>query len=87
MGRSITMDELVQTLESIQSRRPNGSMTSRDIAEELGVCIEMAREKMGNMVRSGRLEYIGKYPTKNMCGHSVAVPHYRIVKLRKKPGK
>jgi len=60
--------------------RPKGVFTMKELARALGTSVENTREKMGDLVETGKAEFAGKFPSRTITGSISRVPMYRMVK-------
>lgn len=72
-------DQLEESFNGLKKEYPKG-FTSREFAEQTGVCLRVAREKLAALSAAGKLKYVGSRPMIRMDGRANTVPVYALAK-------
>lgn len=82
-----TMEELEALLDRLKSEKveptvPAGCFTTAQLGRAAGSTAKAARFIVHDAVTSGRAEFAGMFPVRNICGTLQRTPHYRLVKQK-----
>lgn len=72
-------DKLQDSFQGLNKSYPKG-FTSREFAENTGVCLRVAREKIAALHAQGKVKFMGNRPTTRMDGRANVVPVYALTR-------
>jgi DNA-binding IclR family transcriptional regulator len=75
------MDEVLAELSRLERVVPEGpaGFTNRELADALGLHHNAAQSRLTDMVRSGRVAFVGHRSALNIAGRRCRIPVYRMV--------
>lgn len=78
----LTFEALLEEMQRIPPDAKDGRMSTREIAERMGVCMETAQKKIREAILAGRLEYAGQKRVQTILnpGQARYVPSFRPVR-------
>lgn len=81
MSESITLDEVLDELSRLKHSTDEGpaGFTCRELAGAIGAHAN-AQGRLKELVRSGRVAFVGQRNELNIAGRRCRVPVYRVVK-------
>lgn len=81
MCDAIRMDEVLAELSRLERSVPDGpaGFTCRELSEAIGMASSAAQTRLTDMVRSGRVAFVGHRSALNIAGRRCRIPVYRMV--------
>ena len=73
-----SMDEILKEINRIKSEKIDG-FTTRDMMDATGRCDNWCRQKIADLIRSGKAELSGKVRRPTIDGKTYLLPVYRII--------
>ena len=85
MPDPIRIDEVLAELSRLERVVPEGpaGFTSRELASALGMHNNAAITRLTELVRSGRVEFVGQRSEMNIAGRRCRIPVYRMKEAKK----
>lgn len=81
MADDIRMDEVLAELSRLERSVPDGpaGFTARELADAIGLVVSASHKRINEMVRSGRVSFVGHRSALNIAGRRCRIPVYRMV--------
>lgn len=85
MVESIRLDEVLAELSRLERATDEGpaGFTNRELAKALGLGMNASQDRLTNLVRSGRVAFVGHRGELNIAGRRCRIPVYRLAKKAK----
>jgi hypothetical protein len=72
---------LQDSLEGLRKNYPKG-FTSQEFSDATGCTVPVARDRIGKLIKAGRVKFAGHRPSKRMDGRNTSIPVYIHIKNR-----